>query len=516
MRTPMFLLLSLTFFIPLLLQSGAEASTTGTLIKHLSTLLKWTMPSPKPPQTDENAVRFEKGYLVETVVERGNKLGVEPYSIRVSPEGELFAVDSVNSNIVRITPPLSQYSRARLVAGSFQGYSGHVDEKPADARFHHPKGVTVDDKGNVYVADTSNLAIRKIGETGVTTLAGGKSNVAGYADGPSEDAKFSSDFDVVYIGHSCSLLVVDRGNAALREIPLHQEDCRQQDGTNSSTDFIMVIVAVLVGYVSGVLQHGFGHSSSTTKQVSQSEFQEPPTVQTPTLPVETLEDPIAQWPSPGRLVTELIQLAFESVIDTFLQLIPQSLRCRQSKKGLTPIKDNLIMPEDDPIKETLIMPEDDPIKETLIMPEDNPIKDTLIKPEDKPELPFVQRHRSPPLAETPYAPNTSYSYTQQNLQRSKLATSKDPSLSGKHRSSKQQESAESSGSDNTTRCSQLDSKRQTDGTGPPHKDKSGAVVFGNVGAARKPVEIKAVNHDDPEFDRYNSTSNFGKDDRFHS
>lgn len=41
-------------------------------------------------------------------MERGNKLGVEPYSIRVSPEGELFAVDSVNSNIVRITPPLSQ------------------------------------------------------------------------------------------------------------------------------------------------------------------------------------------------------------------------------------------------------------------------------------------------------------------------------------------------------------------------------------------------------------------------
>lgn len=57
-------------------------------------------------------------------------------------------------------------SRARLVAGSFQGYSGHVDGKPSDARFNHPKGVTIDDKGNVYVADTSNLAIRKIGESG--------------------------------------------------------------------------------------------------------------------------------------------------------------------------------------------------------------------------------------------------------------------------------------------------------------------------------------------------------------
>lgn len=58
-------------------------------------------------------------------------------------------------------------SRARLVAGSFQGRTGHVDGKPSDARFNHPKGVTMDDKGNVYVADTSNLAIRKIGEAGL-------------------------------------------------------------------------------------------------------------------------------------------------------------------------------------------------------------------------------------------------------------------------------------------------------------------------------------------------------------
>lgn len=61
-------------------------------------------------------------------------------------------------------------SRARLVAGSFQGYTGHVDGKPSDARFNHPKGVTMDDKGNVYVADNLNLAIRKIGETGICSL----------------------------------------------------------------------------------------------------------------------------------------------------------------------------------------------------------------------------------------------------------------------------------------------------------------------------------------------------------
>lgn len=58
-------------------------------------------------------------------------------------------------------------SRARLVAGSFQGYKGHVDGKPSEARFNHPKGLTMDDKGNVYVADILNLAVRKIGDTGM-------------------------------------------------------------------------------------------------------------------------------------------------------------------------------------------------------------------------------------------------------------------------------------------------------------------------------------------------------------
>lgn len=69
----------------------------------------------------------------------------------------------------------------------------------------------------------------------MTTIAGGKSNVAGYRDGPSEDAKFSNDFDVVYVRPTCSLLVIDRGNAALRQISLDQEDCDYQSNSISST-----------------------------------------------------------------------------------------------------------------------------------------------------------------------------------------------------------------------------------------------------------------------------------------
>ncbi|KAG6468490.1 hypothetical protein ZIOFF_073178 [Zingiber officinale] len=112
------------------------------------------------------------------------------------------------------------------------------DGKPADARFYRPKGAAMDDKGNVYVAVISNMAIRKITESGVTTIAGGKSNIAGYRDGPSEDAKFSNDFDVIYVGRTCSLLVVDRGNAALRQISLQQEDCQYQYTSVSTSGYL--------------------------------------------------------------------------------------------------------------------------------------------------------------------------------------------------------------------------------------------------------------------------------------
>lgn len=61
-------------------------------------------------------------------------------------------------------------SRPKLVAGSAEGYSGHIDGKLREARMNHPKGITVDDRGNIYVADTTNMAIRKISDSGKVIL----------------------------------------------------------------------------------------------------------------------------------------------------------------------------------------------------------------------------------------------------------------------------------------------------------------------------------------------------------
>ncbi|KAI0504383.1 hypothetical protein KFK09_015335 [Dendrobium nobile] len=138
-------------------------------------------------------------------------------------------------------------SRPKLVAGSVEGYVGHVDGRPREARMNRPKGLTIDDRGNIYVADSLNMAIRKVSDTGVTTIAGGKWNKGGHMDGP-----------IVYIGSSCSLLVVDRGNQAIREIQLHFDDCAYQYENSFPLGLAVLFAAGFFGYMLALLQRRVG------------------------------------------------------------------------------------------------------------------------------------------------------------------------------------------------------------------------------------------------------------------
>ncbi|KAK8582848.1 hypothetical protein V6N13_069616 [Hibiscus sabdariffa] len=297
-------------FLLLLLLGGVSSAPTasspakivsGVLSNALSALMKWLWSlkaNNRTAITSKPMVTFESGYTVETVFD-GSKLGIEPHTVEVLPSGELLILDSANSNLYRISASLSLFefchstcfiyghctfllswydipqspsrarvvlcvrtgadNRPRLLAGSPEGYPGHVDGKPREARMNHPKGLAVDDRGNIYIADTMNMAIRKISDAGVTTIAGGKwTQGGGHADGPSEDAKFSNDFDVVYVGSSCSLLVIDRGNRAIREIQLHFDDCAYQYGSGFPLGIGVLVAAGFFGYMLGLLQRRVG------------------------------------------------------------------------------------------------------------------------------------------------------------------------------------------------------------------------------------------------------------------
>ncbi|KAG5240623.1 NHL repeat-containing family protein [Salix suchowensis] len=239
----------------------SPAKIVGGLLSNIvSALMKWLWSLKATTKTvisGRPMMKFESGYTVETVFD-GSKLGIEPYSVQVLPSGELLILDSANSNIYRISTSLSLYSRPKLVAGSHEGYSGHVDGKLREAKMNHPKGLTVDDRGNIYVADAMNMAIRKISDAGVTTIAGGKWGRGSRVDGASEDANFSNDFDVVYVGSSCSLLVIDRGNQAIREIQLHFDDCAYQYGSGFPLGIAVLVAAGFFGYMLALLQRRVG------------------------------------------------------------------------------------------------------------------------------------------------------------------------------------------------------------------------------------------------------------------
>ncbi|KAL2484551.1 NHL domain-containing protein [Abeliophyllum distichum] len=237
--------------------SSPARIVNGFFSNAFSMLMKWILSlktTTKTAISGRPMMKFESGYTVETVFD-GSKLGIEPHSVEVLPNGDLLILDSSNSNLYKISSSLSLYSRPKLIAGSADGYSGYVDGKLREARMNHPKGVTVDDGGNIYIADTDNMSIRKISDTGVTTIAGGKWS---RGNGPSGDAKFSNDFDVVYIGSSCSLLVIDRGNKAIREIQLHFDDCAYQYGSGFPLGIAVLIAAGFFGYMLALLQRRVG------------------------------------------------------------------------------------------------------------------------------------------------------------------------------------------------------------------------------------------------------------------
>ncbi len=133
-----------------------------------------------------------------------------PRAVAVDDSGNLYVADTNNNRIRKITPA----GVVTTLAGDTWGHVGSVDGTGSDALFNSPQGITVDGGGNVYVADTSNHKIRKITPAGVvTTLAG---RVPGFADGTGTAAEFYRPLGMS-VDDGGNLYVAD-GNNRIRKI----------------------------------------------------------------------------------------------------------------------------------------------------------------------------------------------------------------------------------------------------------------------------------------------------------
>lgn len=132
-----------------------------------------------------------------------------PSGMAIDGAGNLFVADTGNNAIRKITPD----GVVSTIGGT--GVAGYRDGKAGEAQFNGPVGVAVDKAGVVYVADTYNDRIRKITPDGmVGTFAGG---APGYVDGTAAEARFDTPTSVVVDARG-NLYVADTSNGALRKL----------------------------------------------------------------------------------------------------------------------------------------------------------------------------------------------------------------------------------------------------------------------------------------------------------
>ncbi|MBA3351179.1 MAG: hypothetical protein H0U23_01920, partial [Blastocatellia bacterium] len=124
--------------------------------------------------------------------------------------GNLYVADTANNTIRVVTTA----GVVTTLAGA-AGVSGSTDGIGLAARFFGPIGITVDDAGNLYVADTVNNTIRKIAPGAVVTTLAGLPLTAGSADGAGSQARFVSPQGLA-VDSTMHLFISDTGNNTIR------------------------------------------------------------------------------------------------------------------------------------------------------------------------------------------------------------------------------------------------------------------------------------------------------------
>lgn len=146
-----------------------------------------------------------------------------PSGLAVDKHNNVYVADSENHVIRKI----SADGEVTTLAGTTM--LGHADGKSDQAQFYYPSDVAIDSKGNVYIADTLNHAIRKITPEGIVSTINALSNriveytpgypefAGDFADGPLASAKFNEPTNIV-VDSKDNLYVSDRGNQRIRYI----------------------------------------------------------------------------------------------------------------------------------------------------------------------------------------------------------------------------------------------------------------------------------------------------------
>jgi sugar lactone lactonase YvrE len=154
------------------------------------------------------------GIITTVVGQYVNTALLNPTGVATDSSNNLYIADRSHNRILKLTP----IGNISTVAGTgTSGYSGDGG-LAASATLNNPEGVAVDTARNLFIVDSGNNCVRKVGTNNIITTVAGTGNPGYSGDGglaTNANLSIPTSASVDSIGN---LLIADDGNSRIRKV----------------------------------------------------------------------------------------------------------------------------------------------------------------------------------------------------------------------------------------------------------------------------------------------------------
>ena len=136
------------------------------------------------------------------------------HSVAIAPDGTLYIADTWNCRVRRVGPDGTVTTAAGNGAGGYSGDGGPATE----AMLGWPKGVAIGPDGSIYIADWWTHRVRRVSPDGIITTVAGNGSAGYSGDGGRATEAMLAEPTNVAVGPDGSLYIADSVNARIRQV----------------------------------------------------------------------------------------------------------------------------------------------------------------------------------------------------------------------------------------------------------------------------------------------------------